>query len=146
MVNPSRPSQLSKLRPFGCLAFMLVKVKDRHGKLNPASSCGFLAGYGTTPDGTINGYRVMNFRTQRFTTKCNVKCNARLPALRYILSALVNSPQQLLVGRTIQKQFDAGMFTGTITAHSTKENETLSCTIFRWRQGANELGRCLEAY
>ena len=71
---------------------LVVKVLDRHGKLNPASSCGFFAGYGLTPDGTINGYRVMNLRTHRFTTKFNVKFNVQLPALRYALSALVNSP------------------------------------------------------
>ena len=63
MRNPSKLSQVSLLRPFGCLAFTLVKVKDRSGKLNPASSCGFLAGYGVTPDRNINGYHVMNFRT-----------------------------------------------------------------------------------
>ena len=124
MVNPDRPSQLHKMKPFGCLAFTLIKVKDRQGKLNSASSCGFFAGYGLTPDGSINGYRVMNFRTQRFTTKYNVKFNERLPALRYILSALVNSPQQLLVGRTIRKTFEQGTFTGTITAHSTQDNVT----------------------
>ena len=124
MVNPGRPSQLHKMKPFGCLAFTLVKVKDRQGKLNPASSCGFFAGYGLTPDGSINGYRVMNFRTQRFTTKYNVRCNERLPALRYILSALVNSPQQLLVGRTVRKKFEQGTFTGTIVAHSTQDNAT----------------------
>ena len=125
MVNPDKPSQLSKLRPFGCLAFTLVKVKDRNGKLNPASSCGFFAGYGLTPDGVINGYRVMNFRTQRFTTKYNVRCNDRLPALRYVLSALVNSPQQMLVGRSISKKFQEGTFRGKITGHSTLENVTL---------------------
>ena len=48
MDNPDKPSQISKLRPLRCLAFTLVKTKDRQGKLNPASSCGFLAGYGVT--------------------------------------------------------------------------------------------------
>ena len=125
MTNPGRPSQLHKLRPFGCLAFNLVKVMDRHGKLNPASSCGFFAGYGLTPDGTINGYRVMNLRTHRFTTKVNVRFNVQLPALRYALSALVHSPQQLLVGRTISKRFTQGTFEGTITGFSTLDNVTL---------------------
>ena len=125
MANPKRPSQLSKLRPFGCLAFNLVKVMDRGGKLNPASSCGFFAGYGLTPDGTINGYRVMNLRTNRFTTKCNVRFNVQLPALRYALSALVHSPQQMLVGRTIRKRFEQGTFEGKITAFSTVDNITL---------------------
>ena len=125
MVNPDRPSQLHKLRPFGCLAFNLVKVMDRNGKINPASSCGFFAGYGLTPDGTINGFRVMNFRTQRFTTKVNVRFNVQLPALRYALSALVNSPQQMLVGRTIEKRFSQGNFVGKITGFSTLDNVTL---------------------
>ena len=124
MVNPDRPSQLHKLRPFGCLAFNLVKVADRNGKLNPAASCGFFAGYGTTPDGTINGYRVMNFKTQRFTTKLNVRFNVQLPALRYALSALVHSPQQMLVGRTIKKRFKQGTFEGKITGFSTSDNVT----------------------
>ena len=75
LANPGCKSQLHKLRPFGCLAFNLVKAINRNGKLNPSASCGFLAGYGLTPDGTINGYRVMNFKTQRFTTKINVKFN-----------------------------------------------------------------------
>ena len=124
MVNPEKPSQLHKLRPFGCLAFNLVKVSDRNGKLNPASTCGFFAGYGLTPDGTINGYRVMNFRTHRFTTKLNVRFNVQLPALRYALSAIVHSPQQMLVGRKIAKQFPQGRFTGTITSFDTKDNTT----------------------
>ena len=125
MANPSRPSQLDKLRPFGCLSFTYIKVLDRQGKLNPASSCGFFAGYGLTPDGTINGFRVMNLRTHRFTTKFNVKFNVQLPALRYALSALVNSPQQMLVGRNIQKRFTQGTFTGTVTGFSTVDNVTL---------------------
>ena len=124
MVNPGRPSQLAALRPFGCLSFTLVKTIDRAGKMNPASSCGFLAGYGLTPDGTINGYRVMSFRTRRFTTKFNVRCNPQLPALRYILSALTNSPQQMLVGRTIRKRFAQGTFTGKIKGFSTLNNTT----------------------
>ena len=93
--------------------------------MNPASNCGFFAGYGLTPDGQINGYRVMNFATQRFTTKFNVAFNPQLPALRYILSAMVNSPQQLLVGRKVRKRFDDRTFTGTITGHSTQDNTTL---------------------
>ena len=125
MANPSRPSQLHKLRPFGCLAFNLVKVMDRNGKLNPASACGFFSGYGLTPEGTINGYRIMNLRTHRFTTKVNVRFNVQLPALRYALSALVHSPQQMLVGRTIEKQFSQGVFTGKITSFSTLDNVTL---------------------
>ena len=125
MANPSKPSQLPLLRPFGCLAFIHVPVGDRNGKMNPASNCAFFAGYGLTPDGQINGYRVMNFRTQRFTTRFNVVFNEQLPALRYILSALVNSPQQLLVGRTVRKRFDSGTFTGTIISHSTEDNLTL---------------------
>ena len=126
MANPDKPSQLHKLKPFGRLAFNLVKVMDRKGNLNPASSCGFFAGYyGLTPDGTINGYRVMNFRTQRFTTKLNVRFNVQLPDLRYALSALVNSPQQMLVGRTIQKRFQQGVFAGTIKSFSTEDNVTL---------------------
>ena len=125
MINPDRPSQLRKLRPFGCLSFTLVKTMDRQGKLNPASSCGFLSGYGVTPDGTINGYRVMNLRTHRFTTKCNVKFNVQLPALRYALSALVHSPQRMLIGRTIRKQFTQGTFTGKITGVDTVDNVTL---------------------
>ena len=124
MVNPDKPSQLHKLRPFGCLAFNLVKVADRNGKLNPASTCGFFAGYGLTPEGTINGYRVMNFKTHRFTTKLNVRFNVQLPALRYALSALVHSPQQMLVGRTVTKQFPQGRFTGTVTSFDTKDNTT----------------------
>ena len=124
MVNPGRKSQLHNMRPFGCLAFNLVKVIDRNGKLNPAASCGFFAGYGTTPDGTINGYRIMNFRTHRFTTKLNVRFNVQLPALRYALSALVHSPQQMLVGRTVSKRFDQGTFQGTITGFSTDDNVT----------------------
>ena len=67
----------------------------------------------------------MNFRTLRFTTKFNVGFNPQLPALRYILSALVNSPQQLLVGRKVTKLFTSGLFTGTITGHSTQDNITL---------------------
>ena len=130
MANPSRPSQLHKLRPFGCLAFNLVKVTDRNGKLNPASSCGFFAGYGLTPDGTINGYRIMNFKTQRFTTKINVRFNVQLPALRYALSALVHSPQQMLVGRTIEKKFSQGYFTGKITGFSTLDNVTLYDIVY----------------
>ena len=125
MVNPTKPSQLPLLRPFGCLSFTHVHVKDRKGKMNPASNCGFFAGYGLTPDGQINGYRVMNFATQRFTTKFNVAFNPQLPALRYILSAMVNSPQQLLVGRKVRKRFDDRTFTGTITGHSTQDNTTL---------------------
>ena len=125
MVNPDRPSQLSKLRPFGCLTFTHVKVMDRNGKLNSATTCGFLCGYGLTPDGVINGYRIMNFRTQRITTKYNVAFNVHVPALRYILCALTHSPQQMLVGRQIIKRFDSGTFIGTITGHSTKENVTL---------------------
>ena len=124
MVNPDKPSQLQKLRPFGCLAFNLVKVADRNGKLNPASTCGFFAGYGLTPNGDINGYRVMNFRTHRFTTKINVRFNVQLPALRYALATLVHSPHQMLVGRTITKTFPQGRFVGTITGHSTKDNIT----------------------
>ena len=124
MINPDKPSQLHKLRPFGCLAFNLVKVEDRNGKLNPASSCGLFSGYGLTPDGAINGYRVMNFRTHRFTTKINVRFNVQLPALRYALSALVHSPQQMLVGRTITKQFAQGRFTGKVTGFDTKDNVT----------------------
>ena len=96
----------------------------RNGKLNPASSCGFFAGYGVTPDGTINGYRVMNLRTHRFTTKFNVRFNVQLPALRYVLSAIINSPQRLLIGRKIRKRFDQGTFTGTITSSSTVDNTT----------------------
>ena len=98
---------------------------DRNGKINPASSCGFFAGYGLTPDDTINCFRVMNFRTQRFTTKVNVRFNVQLPALRYALSALVNSPQQMLVGRTIKKRFSQGTFVGKITGFSTLDNMTL---------------------
>ena len=125
MANPLAQPQLHKLRPFGCLTFTLVKTKDRNGKLNSATTCGFLCGYGLTPDGTINGYRVLNFNTQRITTKFNVQFNVHLPALRYILSALTNSPQQMLVGRTIKKRFEQGVFKGTITGHTTAENVTL---------------------
>ena len=125
MANPLEPPQLHKLRPFGCLTFTLVKTKDRNGKLNSASTCGFLCGYGLTPDGKINGYRVLNFNTQRITTKFNVQFNVHLPALHYILSALVNSPQQMLVGRTITKRFAQGTFKGTVAGYSTKENVTL---------------------
>ena len=125
MVNPCKPSQIALLRPFGCLTFTLVKTIDRKGKLNQASSIGFLAGYGLTPDGAINGYRILNFKTLRITTKFNVGFNTHVPALRYILAALVNSPQQLLVGRTITKRFDSDTFTGKITGHSTQDNVTL---------------------
>ena len=67
----------------------------------------------------------MNFKTRRFTTKINVKFNVQLPALRYALSALVNSPQQMLVGRTITKRFPQGTFEGTVVAFTTEDNVTL---------------------
>ena len=136
LANPGRDSQLHKLRPFGCLAFTLIKAINRNGKLNPTASCGFFAGYGLTPDGTINGYRVMNFKTQRFTTKINVKFNVQLPALRYALSAMVHSPQQMLVGRTVTKRFPQGVFHGTVTSFSTEDNVTLY--DIKYSDGDNE--------
>ena len=124
MANPGAASQIHLLRPFGCLTFTLVKTKDRNGKLNSVTSCDFLANYGLTPDGKINGYRLLNFRTLRLTTKFNVDFNVHVPALRYILCELVSSPQQLLVGHTIKKRFSNGTFTGTIVGHSTEDNTT----------------------
>ena len=125
MVNPNKPSQILKLRPFGCLSFTYIPTKHRTAKLNPASSIGFLASYGTTPDGTINGYRVMNFTTQRFSTKYNVDTNQHIPALQHILSVMSSSPQQLLIGRRIVKRFSNKDYTGTISSYSTLDNETL---------------------
>ena len=111
MVNPDKPPQLSRLQPFGCLSFTHVPTKGRTAKLNPAASIGFLAGYGISPDGTINGYRVMNFDTRRFTTKFNVTTNPHVQALRHILSVMSESPQQMLVGRRVTKRFSDGDFT-----------------------------------
>ena len=125
MANPHKQPQLHALKPFGCLTFTYVPTKDRGAKLNPASSIGFLAGYGLHPDGTINGYRIMNFNTQRFTTKYNVAANPHVPALRHILSVMSTSPQQMLIGRKVIKRFSDRDYTGKIVSHSTIQNETL---------------------
>lgn len=125
MVNPDKQPQLSLLHPFGCLSFTHIPTNHREAKLNPASSIGFLAGYGLTPDGSINGYRVMSFNTKRFTTKFNVKTNPHVPALRHILSIMTTSPQQLLIGRKVIKRFSDGDYTGTVVKHSTEDNITL---------------------
>ena len=70
-----RAPELSKLKPFGCLAFPNIPTIDMGGKLNHGARQAILFGYGLSPDGTINGYRCYNLNTNRVTIKHDVTFN-----------------------------------------------------------------------
>ena len=82
-------SDYDKLHPFGCLAFIHITKKDRHGAMNKATHYGALLGYSVGSDDRIINYRVFDYATHRFVFPSNVTFNDDISAVSYIDSLCI---------------------------------------------------------
>ena len=110
-----RKPDYSKLHPFGCLAFIHIEKKNRHGVLAKATHHGALMGYATGSDGRIISYRIYNYDTNRFSYPYNVTFNDDIPAVPYIASLKQLAPAVRLKNRTVRKTFNGTDYMGKIT-------------------------------
>jgi len=110
-----RKPDYSKLHPFGCLAFIHLDKKNRHGVLAKATHYGALMGYATGSDGRIVSYRIYNYDTNRFCYPYNVTFNDDVPAIPYIASLKQLAPAVRLKNRTVRKEFNGTDYVGKIT-------------------------------
>ena len=126
-----RRPDISKLKPFGCLAFINVPKKDRVGTVNSASHVGVLMGYVTGSDGRILAYRIYDFDTASFKHPYDVTFNVDVPAIPYVASMRQLAPPVRIIHRQVMKMWNGVPYYGEVTGTRVdKDGETLYCVRY----------------
>ena len=104
-IRTGKEHDISIFVPFGCLATVHIKAKDRGGKLRPAADVGVYLGHGERSDGGLQGYRVYKYATNKVVIRHDVSFNCTLPAMKYISTVTATSADAQFLNRTISKRF-----------------------------------------
>ena len=123
-MRTGREHDLTMLAPFGCLATVHIKPKDRNGKLRPAAAIGIYLGHGERSDGGIQGYRVFKPSTNRIVVKHDVDLLPDIPAMQHIARMASTSVQSQFLHRDVTAVINSHPRSGTVRGFHTNDNGT----------------------